>query len=270
MQTDNRGFLYGDGLFETIKVSNRRPFNLDNHYQRLHKGLKTLRLLDGQQSFSFNDFKLLLEQQIEHSSEAHLRIRLSFYRVQGGFYSPSQTNFNVVAQCLPLPNSTFELNERGLRIGLCQSVRLVNDSLSSLKTISALSYVKAGIEKKEQGWDDALLMNAQNALSESIASNLFLIKKNQLFTPSLDQACVAGTMRALVLQLLKNQNLSVQEKPLSLDAIKQADSVFLTNAIQGIQWVAELHDEALFTKNKLMVSLTNRLNQSLSSNNTSL
>ena len=74
---------------------------------------------------------------------------------------------------------SFELNKIGLRIGLCTSAKLVHDSLSSLKTISALPYVKAGIEKNEQGWDDALLMNAQNAVSESIASNLFLVKKTK-------------------------------------------------------------------------------------------
>ena len=266
MQVNNRGFLYGDGVFETIKVLNGRPFNLIHHFNRLHKGLRLLALISTEQGFVIEDLLRLLQQQIDDSQQSNLRVRLSFYRVEGGFYSPTQTSFRVHAQWCPLESPYFELNQRGLRMGICSSVKLAQDSLSSLKTISALRYVKAGLEKQENGWDDAVLMNTQQQIAETIAANLFLVKDQIVYTPSLDQACVAGTMRLLILEIMKENDRKVVVQPLCLDDLKQAQGLFLSNAVRGLQWVSEIEGLASYSKDSLFADIVAHLNKKVASN----
>lgn len=261
MQANNRGFLYGDGVFETIKVLNGRPFNLIHHFNRLYKGLRLLVLISAEQCFEIEDLQRLVQQQIDHSQQSNLRIRLSFYRAEGGFYSPTQSSFCVHAQWFPLESPLFELNQQGLRLGICSSVKLAQDSLSSLKTISALRYVKAGLEKQENGWDDAILMNTQQQIAETVASNIFMLKDQVLYTPSLDQACVAGTMRQLILEIMKEKDRLVMVQPLCLEDLKEAQGLFLSNAVRGLQWVSEIHGLASYSKDPLFTDIVTYLNK---------
>ena len=170
----NRSFLYGDGLFETIRVSEGRALYLKAHFERLTKGLQVLQMQSTNQPLTYQQFKEIIEGFIAQQATANLRIRSTFFRQDGGRYTPQQHSFDYHLEATPLPTAAYPVAPTSLTIGLSQQVRLSTDALSALKTTSALPYVLAGLEKKQQGWDDCLLLNHQGYIAEAIAANVFL------------------------------------------------------------------------------------------------
>lgn len=229
----NRSFLYGDGLFETIRVSEGRALHLFAHFERLSRGLSLLKMQELDKPFTYQEFKIIIERFIAQQSTANLRIRSTFFRPLGGRYTPQKQAFEYHLESNPLQEATYPNNKSSITIGIAQQVRLSVDALSNLKTTSALPYVLAGIEKQQQGWDDCLLLNHQGYIAEAIAANVFLKKGKCVFTPALDQGCVAGVMRQQLLQILPQLGYQVEETQVDLLQLHDAEEIWLTNALQG-------------------------------------
>lgn len=264
-QFSNRAFKYGDGLFETIRLANGKINLLQQHFDRLSKGLNLLQMQDATNGLSFLSFQEIIEQFVkEYSIEekltnANLRIRISFFRQEGGLYTPQKNAFDYHIEASPLINPSFQLNTSGLFLGVCTKVRLAIDQLSALKTSSALPYVLAGLEKKERAWDDCFLLNSKERLAESIAANIFVYKKGQLFTPALSEGCVEGVMRGHILYLAQKISIPTIETKFDLSFLEDAEEVFLTNAIQGISWVERVDGLDNLFGNNLSKTLINLL-----------
>lgn len=256
----NRAFKYGDGLFETIRVSNGAILFLEAHFARLSKGLNILRMQNSQQPLSIEKFQKILEDFLSKQSDANLRIRITFFRQGAGLYTPQETDYDYFIESSTLESPSFELNKKGFHLGLCTAVQLSIDQLSNLKTTSALPYVLAALEKKEQGWDDCLILNSEGAIAESIAANVFLLKGKQVLTPALNQGCIAGVMRQNVLKIIKELDLELCEGQVFWEDVKQADEIWLSNAIRGIQWVAQVMDCSKLLENSRAKQLISRLN----------
>lgn len=237
----NRSFLYGDGLFETIRVSEGRALFLRAHFERLSKGLQILQLQKTTQPLTYHQFEVIIKGFIAQQSTANLRIRSTFFRRLGGRYTPQHHEFEYHLEATPLAGPAYPIPTQPLTIGIAQQVRLSTDVLSNLKTTSALPYVMAGLEKKKEGWDDALLLNHQGYIAEAIAANVFLKIGKQIVTPALNQGCVAGVMRQQLLQLLPILGYSIKEEVIDPKQLHKADEIWLSNALQGIvgvhQWV---------------------------------
>lgn len=239
---ENRGFRYGDGIFETIRMFDGKIPFLEQHINRLAKGMKFLKLeLSNEVSIDFWRYeirRIIKFHQLKSSKQTNdYRIRLSIFRNDGGFYTPLTNEASYVIEVSPLECSEFEWNKKGKKIGIYNKVRLNNDKLSNLKTSNALPYVLAGIYNQQHGYDDCLLLNNEGNIAESIHSNVFLFIKDKLITPDLRQGCTAGTMRNTIINIAKTMDLKVKEKPCSIKELSNASEVFLTNAIRGIQWV---------------------------------
>jgi branched-chain amino acid aminotransferase len=260
----NRAFKYGDGLFETIRVSNGNILFLEAHFARLSKGLTILRMQDSKKPLSIEKFQKIVQDFLVKQSDANLRIRITFFRQGAGLYTPQETAYDYYIESSPLESASFSLNPKGLRLGCCTSVQLSIDQLSNLKTISALPYVLAALEKKEKGWEDALILNSEGAIAESIAANVFVLKGKQVFTPALNQGCIAGVMRQNVIKIIKELDLELCEGAVFLEDIKDADEICLTNAIRGIQWVREVNNYSNLLKNSLAERLIDHLNKIIS------
>lgn len=256
----NRAFKYGDGLFETIRVCRGKILFLEAHFARLSKGLHVLQMQNANQPLSIEKFQKILQDFLAKQSDANLRIRITFFRKGAGLYTPQENDYAYCIESSPLESSSFELNEKGLCVGLCTVVRLPIDQLSNLKTTSALPYVLAALEKKEKAWDDCLILNSEGAIAESIAANVFLLKGKQVFTPALNQGCIAGVMRQNIIQIIKQFDLELCEGQIYLEDIKQADEIWLTNAIRGIQWVSKIVSSSKLLGNNRARDLLNRLN----------
>lgn len=148
-----------------------------------------------------------------------------------------------IIECWPLQRAATEWNENGLVIGVYPELKKTMDFLSNLKTASFLIYSLAAQYAKSQRWNDAIVLNTDNGIADTSIANLFIVSNGDVYTPSLEQGCVAGVMRAHVMEALKKQGILVKETKIDLAMLNEADEVFLTNAIRGLRWVQRLENK---------------------------
>ena len=255
----NRAFRYGDALFETIRVIDGQPRYLEDHFIRLKKGMAVLKMHSA--NISFNDLK---EQIVKLIEKNHIkkggRVRLTVFRSGDGLYTPENEGKSYVIEASPLKDNIYVLNENGLSIDVFNDLRRTRNILSQIKTTNNIPHVLTGIYKKENDLDDCIVLNDQARIVEALSSNIFLYKNNNLYTPSLDEGCMDGVMRKQVLLIAKEMNINVFEGMVNGSMLLQADEMFLTNAISGIQWVVSYRQKRYF--NKATKEVLSHLNKS--------
>lgn len=233
----NRAYLYGDGLFETIRVINGRAINVPNHYARLVEGMNALGMKPPA-TFSASFFEgeihhLISENKIDKGG----RIRLSVDRKPGGFYLPQSNHVDYYIEAEALDYNVYTLNDRGYIIDLYDDIKKDISPLSRYKTKNGLIYIMAKMKSEEQGLDDLLIQNYKMGIIEGASSNLFVVSNGVLYTPGLDLGPLGGTMRMQIINLALENGIKVYECNISPQNLLVADEVFLTNAIQGVIWV---------------------------------
>lgn len=237
IQTGSRSFLYGDGLFETVRIINGYPINLESHFNRLVEGAKAIRLrIPVYLTVTFLETKikeLIRKNEITNGGKC----RISLDRINGGSYLPEANEVNYFIEVLPYPANYFELNAKGLEVDIYQGLKKQNNFLANFKTKNGLISVMTAILAQEKGFDDFFIMNESNAVLESSNSNIFLTSNGVLYTPGLNEGCVGGTMRMQIINLAIQNNIRVYECSITSQNLLIADEVFLTNAIRGITWV---------------------------------
>ncbi|HIN40357.1 MAG TPA: 4-amino-4-deoxychorismate lyase [Flavobacteriales bacterium] len=247
LEIDNRSFRYGDGLFESIKYFDGQPLLMPLHINRLLKGMSVL-CLDIDPRFEVEN----LAQNIQDIVKANrindtCRLRLSVFRESGGFYAPQKMGASYIIECISMNDSND--GNGGVSLGVYEEIPKAINILSNLKTSNSLVFVLAGIYKNKNDFDDVVLMNEKGNIVETISSNIFLVKDNEFSTPLLSEGCVEGVQREHVIEKIKMEGMLVTEKEITMDKLKSADEVFLTNAIHGISWVRKL-DEKMYSNQK--------------------
>jgi branched-chain amino acid aminotransferase len=129
---------------------------------------------------------------------------------------------------------------------LYQDIKKNKNILSNYKTKNGLLFVMAAISAKERELDDVLISNMEGLILESSNSNLFVVSNGVLYTPSLNDGCLAGTMRMQIINLAIQHGIKVYECPILPSNLLVADEVFLTNAIRGIVWVSGYRTKRYF------------------------
>lgn len=244
----NRGFRYGDALFETIRVVNGKPCFLEDHFKRLKKGMDALKMKPGG-NISFNDLKDQIEKLLakNHVNKGG-RIRLSVFRSADGFFAPKNQTKSYVIEAKPFEDNEYVLNEKGLVIDTYNELRRCRNQLSQIKTTNSIPNVLAGIYKDENNLDECIMLNDLGRITEAISSNIFLYKNHNIYTPALDEGCMDGVMRRQILKVAGEMNINIFEGMLNGSMLLQADEMFLTNAIRGIQWVGSYRQKRYFNK----------------------
>ena len=253
----NRAFLYGDGLFESVKIINGKPFNLDVHLKRLFSAALLLHL---EINVSRNDFQDDIEILIrENNIKKGGNLKILVFREEGGKYLPENNQASSLIMSETSDKNSFSLNKKGLELDLFKTQLKPMNKLSNYKTISALQSVMCSLDARQKGKDDCLMFNTENRIIESANSNIFYVKNNIIFTPQLREGCVDGTMRNCILSL-KDLDYKIVENEVKIGDILEAEEVFLTNAIQGVRWVNHIKEQQ-FTEQKVVKLLTNKINQ---------
>lgn len=255
----NRAFRYGDSLFETIHTNGTQIQFFNEHIERLIFGMKQLSMEVPE------NFQNTIEQSIKslvtkNKSFLGTRIRLSVFRNSGGLYTPTTNNISYLIESSKLEEPKYFLNKKGLKIGLFDTYKKTSNSLSGFKTGNSLPFILAGLHKEEMKWDDCLLINERQNLVESVSSNLFVVKDGILFTPSVESGAVNGIMREQIIQIALNLGITVYDdcimKP---EQLKEADEIFLTNAISGIRWVVAYGERRYFNRSaKVLIEELNK------------
>lgn len=249
INSSNRAFRYGDGVFDTLVCSGTEPLLFEGHYQRLLSAAVLLKFnIIGYPSFE--NFKKQIAQLVAKNKYApYSRIRITMYRSPGGLYTPEDNAPHWIIEQEPLLTEPFELNSKGLLTGIYLDMAKQNSPLSQFKTCSSLFFVLAGLVKKENGWGDILVTNQEGRIIEGLSSNLFWIKENKIFTPLVSSGCVDGIMRREVIRLSHDLGFPVMEtRGATLNELLEADELFLTNSTQGIRWIVGLNDQRYYLK----------------------
>jgi branched-chain amino acid aminotransferase len=241
----NSSYRYGDGLFETIRCQKGQPLLFELHMTRLMKGMELLGY-ENPPFFSVSLLETKIKELLQKNKCLQLaRVRLSVYRGEGGLFDNDHKTGYLI-ECWPLQPAAVDWNENGLVVGVYAELKKPVDFLSNLKTASFLIYSMAAQFAKRQRWNDAIVLNTHNAVADTTIANLFIVKKGEILTPSLDQGCVAGVMRTHLIQALQKEGIFVKETVLEEAMLFDADEIFLTNAIRGIRWVGTL-DNKVYT-----------------------
>jgi branched-chain amino acid aminotransferase len=247
---DNWSLRFGQGLFETMLVKNDVLLLAGLHMARLQRGMDVLGWqLPPHTTFATLQHKVL-ETVTRNEMSALARVRLQVYSNRASLWDVrDRETTGYVIECFEVTDATTTWNENGLVVGLAEGIVRNCDSLSNLKTTGMLPWSVAATQARQAGWNDALVRNAQGGITESTIANVFVVKDGRIYTPPLTEGCVAGVMRQYLLARVPE----IIEQRLTIDDLKAADEVFLTNAVRGIKWVGRFEDTVYsgYTSRKL-------------------
>jgi branched-chain amino acid aminotransferase len=238
LTTENRGYKYGDALFETLKVVNGKIFFWEDHYFRLMASMRILRM-DIPMNFTmeFLETEILKTVEVNQLLRSSARVRLNVDRGEGGKYLPStdaKVNFNIVAESHDNPFYAIDSNAI-CEVDLYKDYFMAPGLLSGLKSNNKVIQVIGSIYAKENDLDNCLVLNTNKNVIEALNGNLFLVKDDKIKTPPLEEGCLKGVMRKQILELLsRDVNLFVEEASISPFELQKADELFITNVIKGI------------------------------------
>ena len=242
----NRSYLYGDGLFESIRIMNGKPINVVNHFNRMVEGAKAIKMRFPS-FFTVEFFEDKVKELIALSAiKEGGKCRISLDRALGGTYIPETNEISYFIEVYPYESNYFELNSKGYEVDIYREIKKQKNFLANFKTKNGLLYVMTAIAAKEKGLDDYLLINENDAVIESSNSNLFVVSNGVLYTPSLEDGCLAGTMRMQVINIALSHGIKVYECAILPQNLLAADEIFLTNAIRGIVWVGGYRTKRYF------------------------
>jgi len=250
---DNRSFRYGDGIFETLRVAwGKIPLG-KYHFNRCFHGMNVMGFDIPALFTAENLEKNILDLCKKNNHLESARVRINFFRGDGGLYDPESHRLNYIIQTWALPENYKEINNNGLALTAYPLGRKSRDPLSNLKSNSALIYVLAAKFAKEQKCNEALVLNDAHNVADATIANIFWIKDGEIFTNPLSEGIVAGVMRQYIIDTLLREGITVTERPVNTDQILFADEIFTTNALYGIRWVGS------FGEKKFGMERTSRL-----------
>ena len=251
---NNRGFRYGDGLFETIAVINGKPRLLNDHLQRLKNGA-TILALDVDNKLDFdrvsNDMRIL---QKENEIAGNAIVRFYLWRNSEGRYTPIGRTASTL---LTIEQTSFKKINSIHKAGFSEKTINFPSTTASLKTISALKYVIAGLEMREKNLDEIIILDYKGIVSEALSSNIFWKKGDTYYTPPLSAGCIDGIMRKWLISELKRGGYPFEEKLVDPSELIRAQHIFTTNAT-GVGHI-EVIGDATFEIEPIVQKLIERI-----------
>ena len=154
----------------------------------------------------------------------------------------------------------YELNSKGYTIEIYKDIKKPISPLSSIKSCNSLHYILAGLYQKNSNVNDCLLVNEHDRIAEAISSNIFIVKDDNIYTPSISEGCIPGIMREVVIKVAPTIGLKVNNQvAFPVQKLFDCDEVFLTNTVTGIRWVVAFRQQRYFNKvSKLLTEAINR------------
>lgn len=256
---NNRGFLFGDAVFETLKVVNNKILFFEDHYFRLMSSMRILRM-----EIPMNFTMEFLEQEIlnlvrDNGTEKSARIRMTVFRNSDGFYLPNTNIVGYLIQSSALSSPQYKMNEGIYEVDLYKDFYVTKQLLSTIKSTNKAVHITGSIFANENGLQNCLLLNDSKNVIEALNGNIFMRKDGKLSTPPVSEGCLNGVMRKQILTLAKNKNIEVVEEVISPFDLQKADELFVTNVIQGVQSISKYRKKEFI--NAFALELIHELNQ---------
>ncbi len=260
LSPSNRSFLYGDGVFETLKIVNNKILFLEDHYFRLMASMRIVRMQIP------NNFTLeFIEDQILSIAAANdcvdsARIRFTVYRNDGGFYTPETRTVSYVIQASKLESKYYYISDVAYEVDLYKDFFVAKQLLSTIKTTNKMINITGSIFAQENDLQNCLLLNNEKNVIEALNGNLFMLLDKVLITPPIEDGCLNGIIRKQVLSIVRKiEGLEVVEKSISPFDLQKASELFITNIITGIEPITQYRKKNYGTE--LAKEMLNKLNE---------
>ena len=258
--THNRSFLYGDAVFETLKIVQGKILFLEDHYFRLMASMRILRM-EIPMDFTMEFFEEQLLSTVKNEGFLDsARVRITVYRNDGGYYLPLTNTISYLIHATPLQNQVYVLESKSCEVDLYKDFYISKQLLSTLKTTNKVLHVTASIYAYENDLDNCILLNESKNVVEVLQGNIFMLQGTKLITPPISEGCCNGILRKQLIALAKKmEGLEVVEEIISPFDLQKADELFYTNVIKGIQSITKYRKKEF--KTDLASSLVEKLNE---------
>lgn len=241
----DRGFLYGDGVFETVRVYNGRPFCLEEHMERLENSARGIQLSLPPVLCSSTAVAQIIRDLLKRNGLTDATIRIVVTRGENrdlGYAHSLATEPTLAIIARPLPADILEVQSRGVRV-IVSSVRRVSiDALSPhIKSNNVLNNILAYLETEATGAYEAIMLNHDGYVAEGTRSNVFIVKNGIVKTPPLSAGILSGVTRSVVMKLAGEEpQVTVAEELFGVTELQGADEVFLTHTTMEIVPVVQI------------------------------
>ncbi|WP_296618268.1 aminotransferase class IV [Marivirga sp.] len=239
LEVSNRGFQYGDGIFETIIFRKKEIMFLNEHWERILEGVNDLKM---KLPFTKEELKIILFDLLEVNGlmGQSARMKLYIWRKTGGLYAPENLETEFLLTSEPSQRKKIQKFEK---VGIAHTLYLQKTAFSHLKTISALPYVMAGVEKKERKLEEIILLDQDGFVAEASSSNIYFldIENRKIYTPSLQCGCINGVSRRYLFKHAKRFDLEVQEVIWRPEELSSNLSIFTIN-VAGVNCIQKIYE----------------------------
>jgi len=234
----SRAVSYGDGCFETLVSYEGKFLHFEDHFARLQSGLEYLEMnLDLTKDQLKSEVQKLLEENVIEDEDSVVRIQC--YREGSSGYFDISDRSGFIISNHPIPKRLESLNLKTVSIPTIPSIALER----KVKLSNSINYIKAAQEAKKKGGDDALMLTIDKRISETTISNIFWIKGNEVFTPSVNCDLLPGVTRSILIKLInQDSELELIEGAFELEDIYSAEAVFCTNSVMEMKSVSGVDD----------------------------
>ncbi len=232
----DRGFLYGDGVFRTLRVSNGQAQHWRLHYQKLQHDCTALGIVCP----DFAQLSAELENLLSSQTDCAIKLIVTRGISTRGYAPSSQTTPTHTWDVVPLPDYPAAWVTHGIKARLCQLRLSRQPCLAGIKHLNRLENVLAAREWNDTEIAEGLLMDADGNVIEGVRSNLFAVLNGKLTTPSLLGCGVAGIQRDRVIAWANSNNVPFEIRALNWDEVINADELFIVNSLIGVWPIREL------------------------------
>lgn len=241
ISVNDHGFLYGYGLFESMRAYNGNIFLIERHIKRLHEAAA---VIDLEQKIKDIDFQQACNETVAANKLKSARVRLTVTDGDNAAlpWVDKGGKPTVVVTAVPYTPFPEEKYNEGFKVGIASVRRMKQSPFSAMKSINYLLNVVARIEATEKGLDETIILNDEGYIAEGGGSNVFFVQGGKLITPSADSGIIPGVTREVVLELAARLGISMREGPVGIGAIKRCEEAFMTNAIIEIMPVTQVND----------------------------
>ena len=261
--SSNRAFLYGDAVFETIKIVDNKILFFEDHYFRLMASMRIIRMeIPLNFTMEFIESEILKTAEINNFSQC-ARAKITVYRNAGGLYMPQTNSISYIIQSTQIKNKYYQISKDKYEIDLFKDFYITKHLLSTIKTTNKLINIVGSIYASENDLQNCLLLNDSKNVVEALNGNIFMLLDGKIHTPPLSEGCLNGIMRKQILKIAKKINeIDVVEIPISPFDLQKADELFITNTITGIQPITKYrkkeyeqnYSDSLVEKLNLMIA----------------
>ncbi len=240
----DHGFLYGDGIYETMRIYDGVVFKIDEHIKRLFRSASLIGLTI---PLNTDQIKIAIYETLIANALKNAYVRLTISRGRGSIgLDPdlcSEPTIVIFVQKLrKYPNAFYK---NGINLIISDIKRNLKEAIDPrIKSLNFLNNILAKIEAKKKGAYEALMLNANGNLTEGTISNVFFSKDKVLFTPSISCGILDGITRGLIIEIAKRETLKVKEGRFTKKDIYNADEVFITNTTMEVMPVAKIDNKS--------------------------